>query len=108
MSHSLKYVKMSENRRNMSNMINENSTDKYLSKRLDTNFQVNPTKKMKNMSKCSLKGSDNQLYFILYLRGWSENFSAWNIDGNNIGKIFSITWYVCHKHACETASHSIK
>ena len=36
-----------------------------------------------------------------YLRGWSEKFSASNIYGNNIGKIFFLSWYICRKHPCE-------
>jgi len=43
------------------------------------------------------------------IRGWSEKFSAWTIDGTTICKIFSfLSWYICHKHPCEIASHSIK
>jgi len=44
-----------------------------------------------------------------YIREWSENFSASTIDINNICKIFfPLSWYICHKHPCEIASHSIK
>ena len=42
------------------------------------------------------------------VHGWSEKFSALTIDGNTIGKIFFLSWYICHKHPCEIASHSIK
>jgi hypothetical protein len=44
----------------------------------------------------------------MYVCGWSENFSASTIDGNTIGKIFFLSWYICHKYPCEIASHSIK
>ena len=39
------------------------------------------------------------------LRGWSEKFSASIIDGNTIGNFFFLSWYICHKHPCEIASH---
>jgi hypothetical protein len=43
------------------------------------------------------------------IRGWSKKFSASTIDVNTIGKIFfPLSWYICHKHLCEIASHSIK
>jgi len=42
------------------------------------------------------------------VRGWSEKFSASTIAGNIIGKIFFLSWYICHKHPCEIASHSIR
>jgi hypothetical protein len=41
------------------------------------------------------------------IRGWSETFSASNIDGNTIGKFFP-KLVICHNHPCEIASHSIK
>jgi hypothetical protein len=44
----------------------------------------------------------------LGLRGWSETFSASTIDNNTIGKIFFLSWYICHKYSREIASHSIK
>ena len=43
----------------------------------------------------------------LEVRGWSEKFSASTIAGNTNGKIFFLSWYICHKHPCEIASHSI-
>ena len=42
------------------------------------------------------------------VRGLSEKFSASTLGGNTIGKIFFLSWYICHKHPCEIASHSIK
>jgi hypothetical protein len=32
--------------------------------------------------------------------GQSEKFSASTIDGNITGKIFFISWYICHKLVC--------
>jgi len=43
-----------------------------------------------------------------YIRGCSEKFSASTIDGNTIGKIFFLSWYICHRHPCKIASYSIK
>jgi len=43
------------------------------------------------------------------VRGCSEKFSASTIDNNTIGKIFFfVSWYICHKHPCEIANHSIR
>jgi hypothetical protein len=42
------------------------------------------------------------------IRGLSEKLSASNLDGNTIGKIFLLSWYIYHKHPCENESHSIK
>jgi len=44
----------------------------------------------------------------LDLRGWSGKFSVSTIDGNNIGKIFFLSWYVCHEHPYEIENYSIK
>jgi len=46
-------------------------------------------------------------YSIVHLRWWSEKFSASTIDGNTIGNILFLSWYICHKNPCEIASHSI-
>jgi transposase len=35
------------------------------------------------------------------IREWAKKFSASTIDGNTMGKIFSLSWYICHKHPCE-------
>jgi len=50
--------------------------------------------------------STNAPYSFI-LRGWSQKSSASTIDGNSIGKIFFLSSYICHKHPCENASHSI-
>jgi hypothetical protein len=42
------------------------------------------------------------------VRGWSVKFLASTTDGNTIGKIFFLSWYICHMHPCEIVSHSIK
>jgi len=44
----------------------------------------------------------------VYLRGWSEKFSASTIDGNYRKDFFFLSWYIGHKHPCEIASRSIK
>jgi hypothetical protein len=46
------------------------------------------------------------VYHLVYVGG--EKFSALTKDGNDIGKIFSLSWHICHKHPCEIASHSIQ
>jgi hypothetical protein len=40
---------------------------------------------------------------------WITFKAASTIVGNTVGKVsFFLSWYICHKHLCEIARHSIK